>query len=113
MSDLMRELRTRVDEIIRPHREVYGDEAPVVRMALRVLAEAEDIERRLGEQRVTTERASEITGWHPETLQRNAKAKLDGRPTRGWEAIDVEVGPGGGYVYLVSSLPRKPGQRVA
>lgn len=109
MSDLLKELRTRVDALVKPHRDVYGDEAPTVRMALLVLAEAEDIERQLGERKVSTAEAAERTGWSIDTLQARAKAKLAGESVPpGWERLIVER-TGAGYVFALGTIPERMG----
>lgn len=108
MSELLTVLRARVDQIVKPHVDVYGDSAPVVKMALRVLAEAEAIEAELGERRVTTERAAELTGWAKETLQARARAKLGGQELPGaWSGLVVEKTPSG-YAFVISSIPENP-----
>lgn len=105
--ELLRELRARVDEAIRPHRDIYGPDAPVVKMALRILAEAEDIERALSEQRLSTAEASERTRWRPETLQKYARMKLAGEPLPPeWAGLIVEK-VGGDYTFVVGSIPEK------
>lgn len=108
MSQLLQELRTRVDALVKPHREVYGDDAPTVRMALLVLAEAEDIERQLGERKVSTAEASERTGWSVETLQKYARMKLAGDPLPpAWAGLIVEAA-GAGYAFVLGSIPEHP-----
>lgn len=105
MSEFIRLYRKRVDEALKPHREVYGDEAPVVRMGLRLLAEAEDLERTLEERRVGTQEASRLTGWSTDTLQANARRVLDGEDLpSGWEDLVVEK-KGAGYVFVLGTIP--------
>lgn len=104
-SELLRALRPRVDEIIRPHRDVYGEDAPVVKMALRVLAEAEDLDRELSERTVSTAEAAAATGWSPETLQRWARARIeDADLPDAWRGLRV-VRSGSGYGFVLSSIP--------
>lgn len=106
-SELLRELRTRVDAAVKPHRDIYGPDAPVVRMALRILAEAEEIDEQLRERRVTTAEAAERTGWSVDTLQHHARRKLDGEPMpAAWAGLIVERA-GGAYVFVVGSIPAK------
>lgn len=108
MSELLRELRTRVDGIVKPHIEVYGPDAPVVKMALRVLAEAEDIEKSMSAQKVTTDRAHEVTGWARETLCKYAKLKVDGKEVpASWAGLIVDDTPSG-YVFVLGSIPDNP-----
>jgi hypothetical protein len=113
VSELLRELRKRVDEIVAPHVEVYGQDAPVVKMALRVLAEAEDIERSLGTLKVTTDRAHELTGWARETLCKYARMKVEGRPVpAAWEGLIVDESPSG-YSFVLGSIPDNPRAQAA
>lgn len=108
VSELLRELRKRVDGIIAPHVEVYGQEAPVVKMALRVLAEAEDIERNMSAQKVSTDRAHEMTGWARETLCKYAKLVLEKRSVPdAWRGLEVEGNPSG-YVFVLGTIPENP-----
>lgn len=112
VTELLRLLRQRVDEIIRPHQELYGPDCVAAKMALLVLAEAELLAHEIDRERVTTERAAELTGWHPETLQSAARAKLAGLLRPRWAGLEVEVA-GNGYLFVLSSIPPKPGRRVA
>src|SRR5688500_17087453 len=107
-SDLLRELRSRVDAAVKPHVDIYGPESPVVKMALRILAEAEDIERLLAEKRLSTIEAAERTGWSVETLQNYARRKLagDDLPTE-WADMDVVL-ISGNYAFDVATIPPKP-----
>ena len=109
MSDqFMRELRKRVDAAVKPHRDIYGDESPVVRMAWRILAEAEDIAAEMGAAMVSTAAAAEATEWSEDTLQARARAILAGEPVpAGWESVVVEK-RGTGYAFLLSTIPAKP-----
>lgn len=110
-SELLRELRTRVDCIVAPHRELYGDDAPPVRMALRVLAEAEDIDCSLRVKKRPTDEAAELTGWHPETLQHQARRTLAGETVpRRWAGLVVEETPAG-YLFELDSIPAHPRHR--
>jgi hypothetical protein len=112
MSELMRRLRPRVDEIIQPHRDMYGDDAPVVRMALLVLAEAECIAAELDTRKVGTDEAADLTGWHSETLQAKARAALGvgGVLQTRWRGLQVEQTPAG-YLFVLSSIPEHPSRR--
>jgi hypothetical protein len=106
-DDLIRELRRRVDRLVRPHRDVYGDSAPVVLMALRVLAEAEEAAAQLAERRLPTQDAADATGWHAETLQEYARRRLADEPMpHGWEGLIVER-VGRGYLFVAGSIPAK------
>lgn len=108
MSDLLRELRTRVDAIIEPHVQLYGADHPPVKMALLILAEAEQIEQQLGELRVTTDRAAQVTGWADATLQKYARMKLASEKLPpAWAGLIVED-TGSGYSFVVGSIPPKP-----
>jgi hypothetical protein len=107
-TELLRELRRRVDAAVKPIRDVYGDDAPTVRMALRILAEAEDAAALLAERRLTTQDASEATGWNAETLQHYARLRLAGETMPdGWEGLIVER-VGRGYLFVAGSIPAKP-----
>jgi len=106
-TEFMRRYRERVDQALQPHRDVYGPDAPVVVMGLRLLAEAETLAQELESEMVTTAEAAERTGWHVETLQARAKAKLEGRPLPpGWEGLEVRQ-VGGGYVFRIGTIPEK------
>lgn len=108
MTDMLSELRTRVDRAVAPHLEIYGPEAPVVKMAWLILAEAEDIARELSETRVSTHEAAGRTGWSEQTLQRHARAKLAGEALPGaWRGLDVICEAGGRYVFVLGSIPAK------
>ena len=105
-SELMEALRERVDAIVGPHVDIYGPEAPTVRMALRVLAEAEELDRVLSERRVGTPEASDRTGWSVDTLQRHARAKLTGEEVpEPWSRLVVAGPP---YVFVLDTIPPKP-----
>lgn len=107
-AELLRELRKRVDGIIAPHVEVYGESAPVVKMALRILAEAEDIERGMSAQKLSTDRAHEVTGWAKETLQKYARLKVSGKEVpAAWSGLIVEDTPSG-FVFVAGSIPDNP-----
>lgn len=99
----------RVEQAIKPHREIYGEAAPVVKMGLRLLAEAEDVDRQLQGERVSTARAASLTGWSEDTLQAKARAVLAGETLSGpWANLVVErEGDAGPYVFLLSSIPSK------
>lgn len=114
MSELTRKLRERVDELVRPHVQIYGPDHPPVKMALLVLAEAEAIEQQLGEERVTTDRAHEITGWARETLCKYARMRLDGQDSipDTWATLQVEDTPSG-YVFALGSIPPNPRANAA
>ena len=108
MSDLIRELRRRVDAIVEPHIAIYGPDAPPVKMALRVLAEAEMIDRQLSERKVGTAEAAERTSWHEDTLHKWARAKIAGEqlPPE-WEGLSVERTQAG-YAFVLSTIPEHP-----
>ena len=109
MTELVSELRTRVEALIRPHVEMYGDDAPVVKMALTVLHEAEDIAQKLAEQWVSTAEAAERTGWVPETLQKYARAKVtDGPLPNAWKRLQVRHAAAGGYEFVIGTIPPNP-----
>lgn len=112
-SELLARLRVKVDEALAPHVEIYGHDSPVVRMGLRILAEAEAIEAEIQGQRVSTEQASDVKGWHVETLHGYARRKLAGeRLAAPWDAIQVEKTPAG-YVWVIGTIPENPSRRVA
>jgi hypothetical protein len=107
-SEFMRRYRERVDAALKPHREIYGDAAPVVVMGLRLLAEAETLAAELENEMVTTAEAAERTGWHPETLQARARARLEGLPVPpGWEGLEA-VRTAGGYLFRIGTIPPRP-----
>ena len=108
MTDaFMRELRKRVDDAVQPHRDIYGDDSPVVKMAWRVLAEAEDIAAAMGAAKLSTAAAAEATDWSEDTLQARARAVLAGEPVPSeWAGLVVER-QGTGYAFLLSSIPEK------
>ena len=104
-TEFMRRYRERVDAALRPHREIYGDDAPVVVMGLRLLAEAETLAAELEQEMVTTAEAAERTGWNTETLQARARARLEGQPLPpGWEGLEVER-TASGYLFRLSTIP--------
>lgn len=108
MESFMELYQKRVDEALRPHREVYGDDSPVVKMGLRLLREAEEVQETLLEARVGTFEASERTGWHPDTLQKYAKARIAGDPLpEAWSELVVELDGSGAYAFVVGSIPSK------
>lgn len=104
----LRLYRQRVESALKPHRDIYGEESPVVRMGERLLAEAEDVQRSITEEMVTTAEAVRLTGWNADTLQQHAKAALSGAtlPAR-WRNLMVEK-DGQGYRFLLSSIPDNP-----
>lgn len=107
MSEFLRLYRERVDEALKPHQDIYGEDSPVVKMGLRLLAEAESLQRTLEERRVGTQEAARITGWHPETLQKRAREALQGsEPSKGWEDLIVEEA-GRGYEFVLGSIPAR------
>lgn len=100
-------LRERVEAEVAPLRKYHGDNAPEVRMALTILEAAEEIQAQLMTEKVPTDRAAELTGWNPQTLQRRAKAKLAGEEMPGaWAELEVEP-TGTGYLFVVGSIPTK------
>lgn len=104
-ADFIELFRKRVDDALKPHLEIYGETSPVVKMGLRLLAEAEQLEQVLAEEKVSTARAAEVTGWHPETLQQYARLKLAGAQLPpGWELLVVERTPAG-YAFNVGTIP--------
>lgn len=110
MTDLIRELRARVDAAVKPHRDIYGPDAPVVRMALRILAEAEDIAEQLSGARCGTAEAAERTGWSQDTLQAYARRKVGGEPVPPeWAAMIVEL-KSGAYEFVLGTIPKKSAQ---
>lgn len=111
MQDFMELYRKRVDEALQPHRELYGDDSPVVKMGLRLLQEAEAVQQKLDEARVGTYEAAERTGWSVDTLQKYAKLKLEGEPVPDrWADLVVELDGAGAYAFVVGSIPTKRGQ---
>lgn len=108
MSELTAKLRARVDEIIAPHIAIYGTDAATVKMARLIVAEAENIDRELADERATTERAAELTAWSVATLQRYARARLMGSDAlpRAWAGLEVEDTPMG-YSFKLSTIPAK------
>lgn len=80
-------------------------------MALRVLAEAEDVVETLAVRKRPTDEAAELTGWHPETLQMQARRKLAGEnvPSR-WSSLEVED-TGAGYLFVLDTIPEHPRHR--
>jgi hypothetical protein len=107
MSDLLDQLRERVDARVKPHVEMYGDDAPVVKMARLILQDAEEIATTLAEDWRPTAEASAMTGWRVETLQRQARAVLDGESLRGhWKGLMVRD-TGNGYEFVIGSVPKK------
>lgn len=113
MSDFLRLYRDRVDRALRPHRDIYGEDSPVVRMGLRLLAEAEDVERALEVERVSTPEAARRTGWAEDTLQKYARAVLEGEPVPAeWAGLIVSR-RGRGYEYVLGSIPEHPASAAA
>lgn len=105
MSEFLRIYRERVEAELAPVRRLAGDESQPVRTALRLLSIAEEVERDLHDLRVGTQEASERTGWHPETLQRWAKARLAGEDVpAAWANLTVEGPP---YVFVLGTIPGK------
>lgn len=101
--------RERVEKALQPHVDIYGEDCAVVKMGKRLLAEAEDVERQLEGERVSTARAASVTGWSEDTLQARARAALAGETLPGpWANLVVErEGDAGPYVFLLSSIPGK------
>jgi hypothetical protein len=106
-SEFMRTLRARVEPDLAFFRKYHGDESPAVRLALTILQIAADVEAEIAEERVPTSVAMQLTGWSVDTLQRHARAKLEGNAVAGpWSALDV-VETTEGYVFRLSSIPPK------
>lgn len=102
MSDLISKLEERVNTAmgVFPHPEA-------VKAAAFVVQQVKEIQQELAEERVTTERAAEITDWNAATLQAHARAVLAGQEaSREWKGLQVER-LGNGYVFVLSSIPRK------
>lgn len=107
-SEFLRRFRERADAELRPHLYVHGDDAPLVKLALRMVQVAEEVEEELGQRRCGTSEASDRTRWSVETLQHYAKAKLAGEPLPdGWDALIVEKTTAG-YSFVLGSIPEKP-----
>lgn len=113
MSEFLRKFKERANRELKPHLAVHGDEAPFVRLALRMIQVAEEVEEELGKRRSGTHEASDRTGWSIETLQARAKAKLAGEPMpAAWADLDVEK-TSAGYAFVLSSIPEKPRSAAA
>jgi len=109
MTELIRKLREKVEARIGPHVEMYGDDAPVVRMARAILQDAEKIDAELAEQWVTTAEAVARTGWVAETLQKYARSKLtDGPVPSAWKGLQVRLTDGVGYEFVIGTIPPNP-----
>lgn len=107
VSEFLRTLRERVEKEIAPLRKYHGDNDPAVRMGLEVLQIAEQVAEQLGGERVSTTEAHARTGWSPDTLQRWARARLEGKQIAGpWATIEVEEGTEG-YLFRLDSIPQK------
>lgn len=106
-SPFMRAYRERVEALLGPIRRLYGEGTPVERTALVLLAEAADLEEELQRERVSTHEAAERTGWSYDTLQRRAKAVLEGKEVPSyWSQLQVEIA-GGSYQFVLGSIPVK------
>ena len=110
-SQLLDELRVRVDAMLEPHVDIRGEDAPEVKMARKIVLEAEKIERQLLERRVSTTEAARRKRWAPETLQKYARAKLNGEKVPSlWAGLIVEEIPGIGFAFVLDSIPDRPGR---
>jgi hypothetical protein len=104
-SRFMRMLRERAEAEVAPLREYFGTEAPVVRMAAKLLAAAEDVERELNAERFRTSEVAERRRWSPDTLQKYARMKVDGEPLPElWAGLEVDEDPTG-FLFVLSSVP--------
>jgi hypothetical protein len=107
MSAFLERLKARADAETRPHREYYGDNAPAVIMAVKLIAAAEEIERELTEGRVRTTEARERTGWSAETLQKYGRMKLAGEELpEPWTGLQVEE-YATGFWFVLNTIPEK------
>lgn len=103
MSNLIEKLRARVNDAMGG--PFTDDKAAAA--AQWVVQQAEELVQELADERVTTERAVEITEWNAATLQAHARAVLAGEETsREWKGLQVER-LGNGYVFVLSSIPKK------
>lgn len=107
MSELTQKLAARVNDLIAPHIDIYGIETPVVRMALQVVAIANEIDEEISLQKIATDRAVELTGWSAATLQRHARAKIAGDVMPdAWGGLIVER-VAGDYLFVLGTIPEK------
>jgi hypothetical protein len=103
--------RERMERAAKPHVDVYGPDCPFAKAVRLAVAEAENLEREISEEMVSTADAAEATGWNADTLQEHAKAATEGKRLAGkWRGLVVEK-DGQGYRFLLSSIPDNP--RVA
>lgn len=107
MSDLTRRLRETVEKDLEPIKQAFGDEHPVVRQSLVILQKAEAIEEEMQAAVVTTERASELTGWSTDTLRDRARDLMDGKQLAGeWAGLKVTKA-GHGYGFVLGTIPER------
>lgn len=107
MSDLLEQLRTRVEARVEVVQFTHGENDPSVKMARWVLSQAEEIATTLAEDWRTTAEVSARTGWRVETLQRQARAVIEGESLRGhWKGLMVRD-TGNGYEFVIGSVPKK------
>ena len=107
MTTLLEQLRERVVARVEVVEATHGENDPAVKMARWVLGQAEEIATTLAEEWRTTAEVAAETGWRVETLQRQARAILDGESVRGqWKGMMVRE-TGGGYEFVIGSVPKK------
>lgn len=107
MSELTRELRKRVEGKLAVLGPYLGSDSAAVRLALEILTEAEQIDRDIAEQWVTTERAVEVTRWNRDTLLKYARASLANELLpQAWTGLAARQSPSG-WVFRLGTIPLK------
>ena len=83
----------------------FGEDSPPARVGRWLLEEARNAVKDAQGEFVGSARASELTGWHPQTLQRyGAKALAGEKMPKGWENLRVRR-DAGTYAFQLSTIP--------
>lgn len=104
--DAVGEIATMIDD----HAEIYGEDAPQVKLGRWIAARLERGVEKAREHYLAIPEAAAASGWHEQTLRRYAAMAVEGStPPAPWSELRVRGRKGGPYAVLVSTLPPHPG----
>lgn len=104
--DAMKEISTMIAE----HADIYGDEAPQVKLGRWITARLELGVKKARERYLGVPEAAIASGWHEQTIRRYAAMVVNGEtPPAPWRGLRVRGNKRGPYAVLVSTIPPHAG----